>query len=127
MSLIPRNLKYTEEHEWVRVENSRAIIGITDHAQDELTDIVYVELPQKGKLVKKGEEIGVVESLKAVSEVFSPVSGTIVEVNQTLEDSPELINEDPYEKGWIAIIEMSHREELETLLGPEEYRKHIRE
>ena len=102
---VPEDLKYTKEHEWCRLKGNRAVIGITDHAQDQLGDIVYVEFPEVGDPVKKGESFGVVESTKAVSELFAPVSGKVVEVNDPLSDAPETINEDPYEEGWMIAIE----------------------
>ena len=98
-------LKYTQSHEWIKITNSTATIGITDHAQTELTDIVYVELPEIGKEVSKGDELCVVESVKSVSEIYAPLSGKITKVNQQLEDSPETINTSPYDDGWLVEIE----------------------
>lgn len=123
MSVILPDLRYTKDHEWVRVEDSLARIGITDHAQTELTEIVFVELPPVGKEVKAGEVLGNVESVKTVSEVFSPVSGVVKEANGKLVDSPELLNKDPYGQGWIALIEMSDPGELANLMSAEAYRK----
>ncbi|HZZ83443.1 MAG TPA: glycine cleavage system protein GcvH [Anaeromyxobacteraceae bacterium] len=124
---LPDDLKYTKEHEWCRVKGNRAIIGITDHAQSSLGDIVYVELPEVGDLVKKGESFGVVESTKAVSELFAPVSGKVVEVNDPLSDAPETINEDPYEEGWMIQVEVSDEKELAELLDAAAYGKFIEE
>ncbi len=124
---FPEDLKYTKEHEWCRVSGNRAVIGITDHAQDQLGDIVYVELPDVGDPVKKGESFGVVESTKAVSELFAPVTGKVVEVNDPLSDAPETINEDPYEEGWMIQIEVSDPKELEQLLDAAAYRKFLEE
>jgi glycine cleavage system H protein len=124
---IPDDLRYTKEHEWCRLKGNRAAVGITDHAQDQLGDIVYVELPEVGDAVKKGESFGVVESTKAVSELFAPVSGKVVEVNDPLTDSPEAINEDPYEEGWMIQVEMADPGEAESLMDAAAYRKHVEE
>jgi glycine cleavage system H protein len=123
MSIVLPDLKYTKDHEWVKVEGKLARIGITDHAQTELTEIVFVELPGAGKEVKAGEVLGNVESVKTVSEVFSPVSGEVKEANGKLVDSPELLNKDPYGQGWIALIEMSNPSELSALMSAEDYKK----
>lgn len=125
MSEVPDHLWYTKDHEWAKLEGTRARVGITDHAQHELTDVVYVELPAIGKVVKRGEELGVVESVKAASEVYAPFSGRVVEVNTTLEDKPELVNREPYGEGWIAMLEVSDASEAKTLMEPGAYRKHI--
>jgi glycine cleavage system H protein len=117
------DLKYTKSHEWVRVKGKQATIGITDHAQSELTDIVFVELPSVGKEVKKGDELCVVESVKSVSEVYAPVTGKIVAVNQKLDDTPELINKSPYADGWIAEIEVKNPTEVQGLLDASAYKK----
>ena len=122
---FPEDLKYTNEHEWCRIKGNRAVIGITDHAQDALGDIVYVELPDVGDPVKKGESFGVVESTKAVSELFSPVTGKVVEVNDPLSDAPETINEDPYEEGWMIQVEVANPAELGDLLDAAGYQKFI--
>ncbi|HEY5606677.1 MAG TPA: glycine cleavage system protein GcvH [Thermoplasmata archaeon] len=122
MSTIPENLKYTKDHEWIHVEGRRATVGITDHAQEQLTDVVYVELPPVGKVVKAGDVLGTVESVKAVSEIFSPLSGRVLEVNHALEDTPEVVNKDPYGKGWIVVLETSHPAEADRLLDPKAYR-----
>ncbi|HEX9290341.1 MAG TPA: glycine cleavage system protein GcvH [Anaeromyxobacteraceae bacterium] len=124
---FPDDLKYTKEHEWCRLKGNRAVVGITDHAQDQLGDIVYVELPEVGDPVKKGESFGVVESTKAVSELFSPVTGKVVEVNDPLSDAPETINEDPYEEGWMIQVEMADPKELDALLDGPAYQKFIQD
>jgi glycine cleavage system H protein len=124
---FPKDLKYTREHEWVKVEGSIATVGITDYAQDSLGDVVYVELPQEGGAVTKSEPFGVVESVKAVSDLYSPVSGSVTEVNDAIIDSPEAINEDPYGDAWMIRVEMSSASELEDLLSAEEYQKFIEE
>jgi len=123
MSVVLPDLKYTKDHEWVKVEKNLARIGITDHAQTELTEIVFVELPASGKDVKAGEVLGNVESVKTVSEVFSPVSGVVKDANGKLVDSPELLNKDPYGHGWVAVVEMSDPSELSALMNADEYRK----
>ena len=123
MSVVLPNLKYTKDHEWVKVEKNLARIGITDHAQTELTEIVFVELPASGKEVKAGDVLGNVESVKTVSEVFSPFSGVVKDSNGKLVDSPELLNKDPYVQGWIALIEMNNPSELSGLMSAEEYKK----
>ncbi len=116
-------LKYTKTHEWVKLEGTKAKIGITDHAQHEMTDIVFVELPSVGKEIKKGEELCVVESVKSVSEVYAPVSGTITTVNTTLDDSPERINSSPYDDGWLVEIELKDTAEVGVLLDAAAYKK----
>ena len=123
----PKELKYSKEHEWVKIENGIATIGITDHAQELLTDIVFVELPEVGKEVEQEKQMGVVESVKSVSDIFSPVSGEVTEVNNEIEDNPELINGDPYKKGWVAKIKMKDAKELDKLMSAEEYEKFIEE
>ena len=125
MTKIPEELRYTKDHEWTRIEGRRATVGITDHAQDQLTDVVYVELPAVGKVVRAGDVLGTVESVKAVSEIFSPLSGKVVEVNHTLEDAPEIVNGDPYGKGWIVVLEISDPDEGKGLMDAAAYRKHI--
>lgn len=117
----PKDLKYSREHEWVRVSGKRAIVGITDFAQKELGDVVFVELPTVGDEVAAGGEFAVVESVKAVSEVYCPVSGAVVEVNEALSDQPEVINQDAYGEGWIAVVELADPTELENLLSAEDY------
>jgi len=120
---VREGLKYTKTHEWVKLIGTKAKIGITDHAQHELTDIVFVELPSVGKEIKKGEELCVVESVKSVSEVYAPVSGKITSVNQKLDDSPETINSSPYDDGWLVEIEIQDKAEVNTLLDAAEYKK----
>ncbi len=122
---IRDDLKYTESHEWLKLKDKKAIIGLTDHAQTELTDIVFVELPEVGKEIKKGDELCVVESVKSVSEIFAPVSGKIINVNKKLDDSPETINESPYDDGWLVEIEIKDTKELDDLLSGDAYKKTI--
>lgn len=117
---IREGLYYSKEHEWVRVEQDRAYIGITDYAQDSLGSIVYVEVPKAGKVISKGQVLGVVESVKAASDIFSPIAGTVVEANEALVDSPELINESPYENH-IAVLSFENEDELKELLSPAQY------
>ena len=119
---IKSELKYTKDHEWVKVEGDQAIIGITDYAQGELGDIVYVEIEALGEDLKKEEIFGSVEAVKTVSDLFLPVSGKITEMNEELEDNPELINEDPYKKGWIIKMEIQNPAELEELLDSDSYK-----
>ena len=124
MSHIPKDLKYTEEHEWISIENNLGKIGITDYAQDELGDVVYVELPEVGDKVVKGEAFGSVESVKAASDLFAPVSGTVVEVNEALDDNPELVNKSPYDDGWVIVAEVED-DTLNDLLTPGEYEEQV--
>ena len=124
---FPIELRYSREHEWVAVEENIATIGITDYAQDQLGDLVYVELPEVGAQVTKDEAFGVVESVKAVSDIYAPVSGTVTEVNVGLPDSPETINEDPYGDAWMIRVEMSDPDELEDLMKATEYKKFVEE
>lgn len=124
MSNVPEELGYTDTHEWIKKESGGWRIGITDHAQSEITDVVYVEFPKKGKKVKKGDVVATVESVKTVSEVYAPVAGEILEVNETITDHPEAINEDPYGRGWFVLI---RPEGDEKLLSAQEYRKVIGE
>jgi glycine cleavage system H protein len=118
---FPEDLKYTREHEWARMKGTKVVVGITDFAQDQLGDVVYVELPAVGDEVKRGESFGVVESTKAVSELFAPISGKVVEVNDPLVEAPETVNEDPYEEGWMIAIEPSDPKELSDLLDVKAY------
>jgi len=128
MSEIPGDLKFLKSHEWARVEgNGRVTIGISDHAQGLLGDLVYVELPAVGTEAKAGEQIAVVESVKAASDVYSPISGTVVEVNDALEGKPETINEDAYGEGWICVIELSSKDEVNDLLDPDDYAELVEE
>lgn len=122
---FPEGLKYSKEHEWVLVEDKIAIVGITEYAQQELGDIVYVELPEVGDKVVKDDPFGAVESVKAVSDVYAPISGTVVEVNDTLPDNPETINDDPYGDGWMIKVEMSDMDDLKDLMSAEEYAEYI--
>ena len=122
---IPKNLRYAKTHEWVRVEGDIAIVGITDHAQHELTDIVYVELPATGTRVEAAKECAVVESVKAASDIYAPVSGDIVAINEELPNTPELVNDDPYGKGWMFKVKLSDPGELNDLLSPDDYADHI--
>jgi glycine cleavage system H protein len=124
---IPEDLKYTREHEWARQKGGKILVGITDFAQDQLGDVVYVELPAVGDEVKRGESFGVVESTKAVSELFAPISGKVVEVNDPLVETPETVNEDPYEEGWMIAIEPSDPAELAALLDAKAYRAFVDE
>ena len=123
MSNIPDDLRYTENHEWVRIEGDLIRIGISDHAQSELTDVVYVELPGAGDNIDAGGEMAIVESVKSTSDVFSPIAGEVVEVNSDLEDTPELVNEDCYGKGWLTLIRPADIEDVEKLLSPLDYMK----
>ena len=127
MSKIPDNLHYTKDHEWIKIDGKRVTVGITDHAQHELTDIVFVELPKVGKVLKIHDVLGVVESVKSASEVYAPISGKVVDVNKTLEESPDTVNQDPYGKGWIAVIETSDPNEEKAFLTAAAYRKQIGE
>ena len=124
---IPKDLRYTQEHEWVKVEGNKVRVGITDFAQHELGDIVFVELPEVGDTVTFNETFGSVESVKTVSELYSPVSGTVVEINEALADSPEFVNESPYENAWMIVVELSNEAEVESLLTAEAYEKLISE
>ena len=122
MSDIPEDLVYTSEHEWMRIEGNKAEIGITNHAQNELGDIVYVELPILDDEIDSGEEFGTIESVKAVSPLYMPVSGRIIEVNSELQEHPELVNEDCYDEGWLVRIEITNAEDTDELLDPEAYK-----
>ena len=123
---FPGELGYVESHEWVRTEDGRARIGITDYAQDQLGDVVYVELPAPGKSLAKGAPFGSVESVKAVSELYMPIGGTVVEINAALENSPELVNSDPYVQGWMIVVEPSQPEELKGLLSVQSYHEKLK-
>ena len=124
--MIPEDLKYTKTHEWVKVEGNVARVGITYHAQEQLNDIVYVELPEVGTEVSKGDSLAVIESVKAASDVYAPVSGKVVAVNDAVVDSPEMLNEDPY-GNWLVEIELSNPAEVDELLSAEEYKKVVEE
>ncbi|KAK4347499.1 hypothetical protein RND71_033838 [Anisodus tanguticus] len=120
---VSKDLKYAESHEWVKVDGSSATIGITDHAQDHLGDVVYVELPEVGASVEQFGSFGAVESVKATSDINSPVSGKVVEVNEKLDSSPALINGSPYQEGWIIKVEMNNPDEVKSLMDPDQYTK----
>lgn len=124
---FPDNLRYTKEHEWARIESNRVVVGITDFAQEELGDVVYVELPEVGKVVEAAATFGVVESVKAVSDLYAPVSGTVVETNTHLEERPELVNQSPYGDGWMIILEISNTAEFSQLLSAAAYQAYIHE
>jgi glycine cleavage system H protein len=123
----PEDLKYTSEHEWARAEDGRVRVGITDFAQDALGDVVYVDIPEEGTEVQAGEAFGEVESTKSVSDLFSPVSGQVVERNPRLADTPELINQDPYGEGWIIAVEMTEPSQVEGLMDAAAYRRLVEE
>ncbi|MFA5353965.1 MAG: glycine cleavage system protein GcvH [Thermodesulfovibrionales bacterium] len=123
----PDDIKYHKEHTWVKVSGKRATVGITDFAQDQLGDIVYIDLPEVDAEVEANTEMSEIESTKATSAVIAPVSGTIVSVNESLSDTPEVINEEPYGKGWIAVVEMSNPSEVDDLLEAADYEKYIEE
>ena len=125
MSEVPADLKYTKSHEWVRVSGDVATVGITDHAQHELTDIVFVELPEAGRRVKAGDACAVVESVKTASDIYSPLSGEILEINKAVVDNPALVNKEPHTGGWFFRIKLSNPAELGALLAPDQYRKLI--
>ncbi|MAS99083.1 MAG: glycine cleavage system protein GcvH [Acidimicrobiales bacterium] len=120
---IPENLKYTVDHEWVMIEGERAKVGITDYAQDALGDVVFVDIPELGKRVTVGETVTEVESTKSVSDIYAPLEGEIIEINQELDDSPELLNGDPYGEGWIFILKLSETTSTESLLSAKDYRE----
>lgn len=124
---LPSDLLYSKEHEWVRREGSDVRIGITDFAQDELGDIVFVELPEVGDTIEANEPFGSVESVKTVSELYAPISGTVVEVNEGLDDNPEYVNESPYEQAWMIVVEPSDDAELDELLSAEDYQSYVSE
>lgn len=119
--MVPQNLKFTKEHEWVKVDGDIATIGITDYAQSELGDVVYVELPEIGDIVAQFESMGTIEAVKAVNDVYAPVSGEVVEINESLEGTPELVNQEPYEGGWFIKVKMSDAIELDELLSAKDY------
>ena len=123
--MYPDNLRYTKEHEWVRVENGIAIMGITDHAQQELGDIVYVDLPKPGASVERGKALGTVESVKAVSEIFSPATGEVTEINALLADAPEKLNDDPHGEAWLVKIRLGSPGDLGELMSAAEYEAYI--
>ncbi|GAB2544345.1 glycine cleavage system protein GcvH [Gracilibacillus alcaliphilus] len=124
---LPEKYLYSNEHEWVERDGNKVKIGVTDHAQSELGDIVFIELPEVGDTIKTDQPFGSAESVKTVSELYAPVTGKVVEVNKNLEDSPELINESPYDKAWMIVVEVDDESELDRLLSAEEYDKLIHE
>jgi glycine cleavage system H protein len=119
----PTELKYSKDHEWVKLEGDIAIVGVTDFAQKQLTDIVFVELPENGKKVEKNKPMAVIESVKSVSDVFSPVTGEVVAINESLKDNPDTINKNPYDEGWVAKIKIVDNSELDGLMSAEDYEK----
>lgn len=121
----PEDLRYTEEHEWIRTDGARITVGITDYAQDALGDVVYVDVPASGTRVEKGQPFGEVESTKSVSDLYAPLTGSIVERNETLESNPERVNSDPYGEGWMVVIEVDDPSEVDTLMSAAEYAKLI--
>lgn len=125
MSQVPSDLKYAKSHEWVRVAGDVATVGITDHAQHELTDVVFVELPESGRKVKAGEACAVVESVKTASDIYSPVSGEIIEVNKAVVDDPALVNREPHAGGWFYKIKLVNAAEVNSLLTPDQYKAQI--
>ncbi len=125
--MIPDDLRYTKDHEWVRVESSIATVGLTDHAQSEMGDVVYVELPKVGESFKRGDVFGVVESVKAASDCYLPVSGAIAEINTALGDAPQKVNEDPYGEGWFVKVKIADPSELEALMSAEDYASLLKE
>ncbi len=118
---IPEELKYTKDHEWARIEGDIVVVGITDYAQGELGDIVFIEFPEEGQTIKQGDPFGTIEAVKAVSDLIAPVSGEVVEINTALDESPETVNSDPYGEGWMIKVKISNPEELENLLSHEQY------
>ncbi len=118
---LPQDLKYTKEHEWVKVDGVTAIIGITDHAQSELGDIIFVEFPDIDQEIEKDEPFGTIEAVKTVADLFAPISGKVTEINEDLEDSPESVNSDPYGEGWIVKVSIDNAGELDELMTPEQY------
>lgn len=125
--MCPENLQYTKKHEWIRIEGESALIGITDYAQEQLGDVVYVELPDVGAQLTQFEVCGTIESVKTVSDLYTPLSGEVLRINEALDETPELINNEPYGAGWIAEIHVSDQEELNNLLSAEEYEALIQE
>jgi glycine cleavage system H protein len=125
--MYPENFRYSKDHEWVKVEGDIAVIGITDHAQKQLGDIVFVEVPEIDDEFEKGDEVGSIESVKAVAEMFLPVSGTVVEVNEALEDAPETLNKDPHGEGWILKVKLSDTSEIDELMDVAAYQNYLKE
>ena len=125
-SPMPKELKYTEDHEWVKVDGDTATVGITDHAQSELGDIIFIEFPEINDIIERMEPFGTIEAVKTVADLFAPLNGKIVEINEALEDSPELVNSDPYGKGWIVKVSVDKLNQLNDLLSSKNYEKLIR-
>lgn len=125
MGLYPEDLRYSKEHEWLRLEGERGVVGITHYAQEQLGDVVFVELPEVGRELRAGEAFGVVESVKSVSDVYAPVSGRVVAVNERLNEAPELVNQDPYGEGWMIAIALADPAEVDRLLSAAEYRNMV--
>ena len=123
--MYPADYRYTKEHEWVKIEGDTALVGITDHAQDQLGDVVFVELPKSGASVHASQSFGTVESVKAVSDIYAPLSGEVAAINEDLVDSPETLNEDPHGKGWLIKIRFSDKAELEGLMSAEDYAAYV--
>ncbi len=121
--MYPQDLKYTSEHEWIRVEGDVGVIGVTHYAQDELGDVVFVELPQVGDTFQAGEEMGTIESVKAVSSLYVPLAGEVIEVNDAVTDAPELVNQDPHDKGWLVKLKISDSSQLDGLMDAASYRE----
>ncbi len=124
---VINDLKYTNDHEWLRIEGQSGIVGLTDYAQEHLGDIVYVELPEEGVEVAQGDSFGVVESVKTVSDLLAPVSGVVTEINSPVVEDPAIINQDPYDEGWLLKITYSNMKEIDSLLSAEQYQKYIQE
>jgi len=122
---LPQNLKYTKEHEWVKIDDDILMVGITDHAQSELGDIIFIEFPDLNQVISKDEPFGTIEAVKTVADLFAPVSGKIIEINQDLEDNPELVNSDPYGEGWIVKITDFDKSQLDALLDSNNYKEII--
>ena len=123
--MYPENFRYTKDHEWVKIEGDTASVGITDFAQSQLGDVVFVELPEIGEELKSHQTLGVVESVKAVSDIYSPISGEVTEVNEGLNDDPEILNQDPHSKGWIIKLKIKDKSELDELMSASEYEKYL--
>jgi glycine cleavage system H protein len=118
---VPKNLKYNSEHLWVKINGDKALIGVTDYAQDQLGDIIYVDIPEVGYELEQNESFGTIESAKSVSELYAPLGGQVTRINESLKDEPELINEEPYDAGWILEVKLNNENEVEELLSPEQY------
>ncbi len=125
VDMVPKEFKYTKEHEWVKIEGDKAVFGITDHAQSELGDITFVELPVMGREVKKGESLATIESVKAASEVYAPLGGKIIAINEVLRDKPEIVNKSAYKDGWICRIRVADAQEAESLMDSSAYEKYL--